>query len=105
MSNLEAVRMLIRAMGRALDLDEALRAGALAILDDMVPGETEAVQEEPKPKEPAPKQKPKKKQAKPFDVGKAKALREGGWTLAGIAKEMNCSQQTVANHLKKIGMK
>ena len=99
MSNLEAVRMLIRAMGRAPDLDEALRAGALAILDDMVPGETEAVQEEP-----APKPKPKK-QTKPFDVGKAKALREGGWTLAGIAKEMNCSQQTVANHLKKIGMK
>lgn len=99
MSNLEAVRMLIRAMGRAPDLDEALRAGALAILDDTVPGETEAVQEEP-----APKPKPKK-QTKPFDTGKAKVLREGGWTLAGIAKEMGVSQQTVANHLKKIGMK
>ena len=67
--------------------------------------EEPAPQPEPPKPEPASKPNPQKKQAKPFDTGKAKALREGGWTLAGIAKEMNCSQQTVANHLKKIGMK
>ena len=48
--------------------------------------------------EPAPA--PKKR---PFDIGKAKALREAGWTLNRIADELKCSPQTVSNKLKEVG--
>lgn len=44
------------------------------------------------------KPNPKKKD---FDVNKAKALRDAGWTLAKIADEMRVSPQTVANKLKE----
>lgn len=37
----------------------------------------------------------------PFDEGKARALRNAGWSLEKIADEMKCSPQTVANHLAK----
>ena len=76
-------------------------------IDDAV--QEEEQQAEPEPEEAEPEQKkPKaktKRQQKPFDIGKAKALRKAGWTLNGIATEMKVSQQTVANHLKKAGMK
>lgn len=36
-----------------------------------------------------------------FDTGKARALREAGWTFAKIADEMGVAPQTVANHLKE----
>lgn len=38
---------------------------------------------------------------KAFDEGKARALRNAGWSLEKIADEMKCSPQTVANHLAK----
>lgn len=68
--------------------------------------EEEPQKPEPEQEEPEKQTKPKtKKQQKPFDIGKAKALRKAGWTLNGIATEMKVSQQTVANHLKKAGVK
>ena len=45
------------------------------------------------------KQTAKRKQ-KDFDTGKARALREAGWTFAKIADEMGVAPQTVANRLK-----
>ena len=42
---------------------------------------------------------------KTFDVGKMKSLRRAGWSLKKIADEMNCAPQTVANKLKKEGIK
>lgn len=45
---------------------------------------------------PPPKQKPKKD----LDMGKVKALREAGWSLAAIGDEMKVSPTTIANKLK-----
>ena len=55
----------------------------------------------PEPKK-APKKKPKKKQEKAFDMGKLRALHEGGWSVAKIADEMGVSQQTIYNKLKEL---
>ena len=96
----DVLRNLIRTMGSGNpELDEALRIRALAYLDKLDPPEQKAEQK------PEKTSAPKKKKQSKIDTGKIKALREGGWTLAGIAREMGCSQQTVANHLKKMGMK
>lgn len=101
MTNLEAVKALVRSMGDDATMVEAIKVGVLAILEDMEPGTVPVKGQKPKPEK---KQEPKKT-GKEFDIGKAKALREGGWTLAGIAKELGCSQQTVANQLHKAGVK
>lgn len=71
--------------------------------------ETETAQEKPKAeikKAQAVIDKPKSKkprggQTLPLDIGKIKALREGGWTLAKIADEMGVSPQTILNHLAR----
>ena len=64
-------------------------------------GEPAAVpdpEEQPK-QEPAPKRKPNN--YRELDVGKMRALRDAGWTMAKIADEMRCAPQTVANKLKE----
>jgi DNA-binding NarL/FixJ family response regulator len=100
-SQIKAIKLMINNVGEDLAVDRALRTGMLAILDTIEP-EQEQKQPEPEPK---PEKKPKKNTAKELDIGKIKSLREAGWTLAGIAREMGVSQQTIANHLKKVGMK
>ena len=57
----------------------------------------------PKPDEPKPEPKPapKKSTKKDLDMGKVRALRDAGWSLAAIAEEMGVSQQTIANRLMK----
>ena len=40
-------------------------------------------------------------QKREFDVGKAQALRDAGWTYKAISEEMKCSEQTVWNKLNK----
>ena len=52
--------------------------------------------------EPKKKPQPKKKQEKAFDMGKLRALHEGGWSVAKIADEMGVSQQTIYNKLKEL---
>lgn len=49
--------------------------------------------------------KPKKAPAnkKDLDVGKMKALRKAGWTLAEIADELKTTQSTVSKRLAKEG--
>lgn len=56
---------------------------------------------EPKPAPEEPKPAPKKSTKKDLDMGKVRALRDAGWSLAAIAEEMGCSQQTIANRLMK----
>lgn len=77
-------------------------------IDDTEEEQTQPEPEEAKPVEELPKQEPKpkaKRHPKPFDTGKAMALRKAGWTLAAIADEMQVSQPTIAKHLKKAGIK
>lgn len=54
---------------------------------------------EPKPE---PKPEPKKRKEKPFDMGKLKALLDGGWSVGKIADEMGVSDQTIYNKVKKL---
>ena len=63
--------------------------------------EEEPAAPEPEPKK-APKKKPNTKQEKAFDMGKLRALHEGGWSVAKIADEMGVSQQTIYNKLKEL---
>jgi len=119
MKSTDVLRHLIKTMGQnGPELDEALRISALAYLDKLDPPEAEQKDEKPEQKDEKPEQKDEKPEQKPektsaskkkkqpkIDAGKIKVLREAGWTLAGISKEMGCSQQTVANYLKKMGLK
>ena len=105
MKSTDVLRHLIKTMGQnGPELDEALRISALAYLDKLDPPEAEQKDEKPEQKTEKTSAPKKKKQPK-IDAGKIKVLREAGWTLAGISKEMGCSQQTVANYLKKMGLK
>ena len=54
--------------------------------------------EEAEPKE----EKPKKSK---IDSGKICALRRANWSVAKIADEVSCSEQTVRNVLKREGLK
>ena len=54
--------------------------------------------EEQLSKEPAAQKKGK------YDVGKICALRRASWSVAKIADEIGCSEQTVRNILKREGM-
>lgn len=47
--------------------------------------------------------KPTQKKGK-YDVGKICALRRANWSVAKIADEIGCSEQTVRNILKREGM-
>ena len=46
----------------------------------------------------------KPRNAKPIDDGRIMALYEAGWNLSSIALEVECSAQTVKNHLVAMGM-
>lgn len=51
----------------------------------------------------AEEEKPSTKKGK-YDTGKVCALRRASWSVAKIADEMGCSEQTVRNILKREGM-
>lgn len=100
MTNLEAVKALVRSMGDDATMVEAIKVGVLAILEDMEPGNV-PVQEQKKPE---PKPEPKKTGRPKLDTGKMVACRKAGWSIAKIADEMGCTQKTVANHLHEAGV-
>ena len=96
---------LVEAMTELLLGEPAVRVTAGKEPD---PGEGEKAaaekQQEPKPKKAAPAAQQKKRK-NGVDTGKIKALRTGGWTVAEIADDVGCSQQTVRNNLQKMGMR
>ena len=66
---------------------------------------TEPVQNRVEPKLQEKQIWPPKKEPAKIDHNKICALYKAKWTIAKIADEMGCSQQTVINHLKKEGLR
>lgn len=95
MTIIETIRQLVSAMEPATAKDEALKIGVLAILEKVSKSDREEKKEQPEPK------KKTKRGRKPFDIGKAQACRNAGWSVAKIADEMGVSEQTVRNNLAK----
>lgn len=89
MSDIELVKEMLKHIGET-DRDAILAEACYFMLESM---------EEPEPK---PEPKPKKRKEKPFDMGKLKALLDGGWSVSKIADEMGVSEQTIYNKVKKI---
>ena len=94
MKTSEVIRQLINTMGPLDPKDEAIRIGIIAILDRSA----KATEQKP---EAVPEKKTKKRGRPPFDIGKAKACKDAGWSIAKIADEMGVSEQTVRNNLAK----
>lgn len=88
MDNIEIVKLLLGFVGADKEKDKALADACLAILDEP--------KEEPEPKAES------KRGRKPFDMGKLKALLDGGWSVPKIADEMGVSDQTIYNKMKKL---
>ena len=88
---------------------EALLVGEEPVRDsagsEPEPGKKDAAPKQQEPKKAAPTAPKKKTGRKPVDTGKIKSLRQGGWTVAEIADDLGCSQQTVRNNLAKMGMR
>lgn len=79
-------------MWEFLTLDDNEQTSAPAPVPDPVEQDPEQA--------PAPALTPKKPRKAPTpDWGKARALRNAGWTLKEIGRELHVSPQTVANHL------
>lgn len=93
MDKIEAARLLIQSMGNNPDLDEAKKMAAVMLL--------EPEKEKPKAK-PAEKAAPKKRGRPALDLGKVKALTEGGWSVAKIADEMGVSEVTIKQKQKEL---
>lgn len=55
---------------------------------------------EPKKRKKKPAEDKPRKKAEP-DMGKVRALREGGWSMEKIADEMGVSAATIYNRLKE----
>lgn len=95
MSGAEVIGALLEYIGKHPDPDEELAKALRMILMLWAKGE------KPEPKTESKKAEPKKKR-KEFDMGKLKALREGGWSVPKIADEMKVSEQTIYNKLKQL---
>lgn len=66
----------------------------------IIPREQKA-EKKPEPK----KAEPKKEKKEPVDHGRIVALYKAGRSMEWIADDVGCSAQTVANHLKKEGLR
>lgn len=93
MDKIEAARLLIQSMGNNPDLDEAKKMAAVMLL--------EPEKEKPNAK-PAEKAAPKKRGRPALDMGKIKALTEGGWSVAKIADEMGIAEDTVRKKQREL---
>ena len=83
---------------------QAELSGRRAGTDQAVVENPDPEEKQPAPKpaapKPAPAEKPKQKTGPTVDHGKIMALYRAKWTVAAIADEMGCSQQTIYNHLR-----
>ena len=93
MKTTEVIKQLLLQIETDDPKNEALIAAIVTILN-----KCEAKTEEPKKRGRPPGSK------KPFDIGKAKACREAGWSIAKIADEMRVSTATVSTKLKEAGI-
>lgn len=101
MYTFEEVRAIVRFLlaEQAAELTETEPLQAEPVEEQKAPEPKEEAKEEPKP---APKKPGAKKPGpKPIDHGKIMALRRAGWSVAKIADEMRCAEQTVRNHIKE----
>ena len=90
MNGVEVIGALLEYIGKHPDPDEELAKALRMILMLWAKGEKPEQKTEPK------------KARKAFDMGKLKALREGGWAVPKIADEMGVSEQTIYNKLKQL---
>jgi len=107
MDKIAIAKTLLKYIGKdSIEADWALAQGIIVILDTFE-------DEKPKPaskptapmeREARPKQTKPKPGRKPFDTGKLGALRKAGWSVIKIADEMQVSEQTVRNYMKKEGI-
>lgn len=118
MTNLEALKELIRITGKLVDLieEESEQEEDAALKTKPNAGEPASeVKEEPKPepekeeskKTPAASEQQKSRGREPMELddGKIGALYKAGWSLAAIADEMGVSRTAVNARLKKLGIK
>ena len=97
MTRSEVVAHLLKQMTDLDPKNEALKLAIISVL-----GEKKAkADKETDDAEPTDKVK-RKRGRKPFDIGKAKACRDAGWSIAKIADEMSVSEQTVRNRLAEV---
>lgn len=89
MKKMEVVRKLLNYIGKDAEEDKVIAEACLMLMP-----------EEPKKEEP--KKEETKKGRKPFDMGKLKALVDGGWAVPKIADEMGVSEQTIRNRMKQL---
>ena len=89
MKKMEVVRKLLTYIGKDAEEDKVIAEACLMLMP-----------EEPKKEEP--KKEEAKKGRKPFDMGKLKALIDGGWAVPKIADEMGVSEQTIRNRMKQM---
>lgn len=89
MKKMEVVRKLLTYIGKDAEEDKVIAEACLMLMP-----------EEPKKEEP--KKEETKKGRKPFDMGKLKALVDGGWAVPKIADEMGVSEQTIRNRMKQL---
>ena len=89
MKKMEVVRKLLTYIGKDAEEDKVIAEACLMLMP-----------EEPKKEEP--KKEEAKKGRKPFDMGKLKALVDGGWAVPKIPDEMGVSEQTIRNRMKQM---
>ncbi len=94
---------------REIAMEAAYHSGALNMARAIIKFIEEEQKEKPEEKAQENVSKPKKAKAKPkesnpgkadLDMGKVKALRKAGWTMAKIADEMGVTPGTICNRLK-----
>ena len=104
MNRLDLIAGLLNEIGADANMDRILAQSALIVLTRIQVTPPPEPEPEQAP-EPSPKPKPEKTRGrKPFDIGKLRALRNAGWSVAKIADEMGVSEQTIRNHMKKEGI-
>ena len=107
MKNIDVIRELITSMRDLEPKNEALRIGIVAILDRLSQCNTKKAEvkaEAETEAEPKKRGRPGRGR-KPFDIGKAEACKNAGWSIAQIADELGVTEQTVRNNFNKAGIK
>ncbi len=97
MKTTTVIKKLLNEMEPSTEKNEALKLSILTILDSLGT-------EDPARKARSEALKGKAGRKSHFDIGKAKALRKAGWSIAQMADELGYSEQTVRNQLKKAGV-